>query len=76
MWLSRARDWSRQHILPLRLDSQVVIHSGENLIGKTTELVLTRTTMQRIGMYRIAETLCIGENHVNEKRGVSLVRGL
>jgi hypothetical protein len=61
VWPSHARDWSRQHILPLRLDSQVVVRSGENLIGKTTELVLTRTTIQRIGMYRILETLCIGE---------------
>jgi uncharacterized protein YodC (DUF2158 family) len=40
------------------LDSRVVIRSGENLIGKPTELVLT---MQRIGMYCIVETLCIGE---------------
>jgi hypothetical protein len=61
VWPSHARDWSRQHILPLRLDSRVVTRNGENLIGKTTELVLTRTTMQRIGMYRIVETLCIGE---------------
>jgi hypothetical protein len=39
MPLSHARDWSRQHILPLRLDSQVVSQRGKNLVGKTTVML-------------------------------------
>jgi hypothetical protein len=38
VWPSHARDWSRQHILPLRLDSRVVTRSGENLVGKPLNL--------------------------------------
>jgi hypothetical protein len=41
---SHARDWARY----LRLNSQVVIERGENLVGKTTE-VLNRS-MQHIGI--------------------------
>jgi hypothetical protein len=37
---SHARDWPRQHILPLRSDSQVVIWHGENLVGKTTVMLI------------------------------------
>jgi hypothetical protein len=42
---SHSRDWPRQHILPLRLDSQVVIRRGENLEGKT--MVMINITVAR-----------------------------
>jgi hypothetical protein len=42
---SHIREWLRQHILPLRLDSLVVCDSGENLDRKTTDSLIVTMMM-------------------------------